>query len=89
MQRARDIRIHLIQLFEYHAYARRTLRLILRLGRFSRWLFLNCHDHSYRKTSTGVMRVALRAGYSVASRLTPIATAAIQTPSHDRGSNGT
>jgi hypothetical protein len=35
------------------------------------------------------MRVALRAGYSVASRLTPIATAAIQTPSHDRGSNGT
>jgi hypothetical protein len=35
------------------------------------------------------MRVALRAGYNVAIRLTSIAAAAIQIPSTARGSKGT
>ena len=35
------------------------------------------------------MRVALRAGYSVATQLTKIAAAAIHSPSYHCGSNGT
>ena len=45
--------------------------------------------YSYRSASTGAMRVALRAGYSVAMKLTRMATPAIHSPSIPRGSKGT
>src|ERR1700760_4755082 len=45
--------------------------------------------YSYLSTSAGAIRVAFRAGYSVARKLTKIATAAIQMPSIQRGMNGT
>ncbi len=78
-QGAGGVRIHLVQTLKNGPDAR------LALG-FCFWL---ARHHSYRKTSTGVMRVALRAGYNVASRLTDMAAAAIQTPSQRRASNGT
>jgi hypothetical protein len=45
--------------------------------------------YSYRSASTGAMRVALLAGYNVATKLTKIAINAIQMPSCQCGLKGT
>jgi transcription initiation factor TFIIIB Brf1 subunit/transcription initiation factor TFIIB len=46
-------------------------------------------NYSYRNTSAGKIRVALRAGYSVARKLIKIAAAAIQMACTQCVSNGT
>jgi hypothetical protein len=47
------------------------------------------YHYSYLSASTGAMRVALLAGYSVAMKLMKMAAAAIQMPSCQRALNGT